>query len=180
HADRSAARIACAGNGNRPGSRTIAFRFLPSNSLAGNLFAFTISAALGFCPEGARKARHVADLPDTQLAGFRDGALEAKMDHAPKLSLADREFPKEAARVRALAFDPTGRWLATGGDDGKIRVWDFRYFAGAASVAARGPITSLAYSPDGRLVASGSEDGTVQLWDALRWKEERALIGHKG
>jgi WD40 repeat protein len=101
-------------------------------------------------------------------------------DNVSPLSHPDREFPKEAARVRALAFDPTGRWLATGGDDGKIRVCDFRYFAGAASVAARGPITSLAYSPDGRLVASGSEDGTVQLWDALRWKEERALIGHKG
>ncbi|KAK3672295.1 Ribosome biogenesis protein erb1 [Recurvomyces mirabilis] len=27
-------------------------------------------------------------------------------------------------RVRTLSFDPTGRWVASGGDDGNVRVWD--------------------------------------------------------
>ena len=52
----------------------------------------------------------------------------------PKLPSPDelRPFPTMCAtvfrghdgRVRSLAIDPTGNWLATGGDDGTVRVWE--------------------------------------------------------
>ena len=34
------------------------------------------------------------------------------------------KFLGHAGRVRSLAIDPTGHWLATGGDDGTVRVWE--------------------------------------------------------
>ncbi|KZF26460.1 ribosome biogenesis protein erb1 [Xylona heveae TC161] len=52
----------------------------------------------------------------------------------PKLPSPDelRPFPTTCAtlfrghqgRVRSLAVDPSGKWLATGGDDGTVRVWE--------------------------------------------------------
>src|SRR4051794_35386365 len=52
----------------------------------------------------------------------------------PKLPSPDelRPFPTTCAtvyrghegRVRSLAIDPTGRWLASGGDDGTVRIWE--------------------------------------------------------
>ena len=33
-------------------------------------------------------------------------------------------FRGHEGRVRSLAIDPSGNWLATGGDDGTVRVWE--------------------------------------------------------
>lgn len=50
-------------------------------------------------------------------------------------------------RVDALAIAPDGRWLATGGQDEFVRVWDAT--AGPRRVPAGGPLRAAALSPDG-------------------------------
>lgn len=69
--------------------------------------------------------------------------------------------------VRAVTYSPDGRWLATAGADGTIRVWK----PGAATLARglvghAGEVQSLAWSSDSNTLASGGTDGTVRLWDA--------------
>lgn len=88
-------------------------------------------------------------------------------DNYSPLSHPDREFPPQAGRVNALAFDPTGRWLATAGDDRIITIWDFREVR--ISLQLRGhldSITSMAFAPDGKTIASASKDKSIRLWDA--------------
>jgi WD40 repeat protein len=70
--------------------------------------------------------------------------------------------------TRAASFSADRRWLATGSDDGTIRLWhmDTTDPAGRSSSLAghSGPVHGLAFSPDGQWLVSGGADGTVRLW----------------
>lgn len=67
----------------------------------------------------------------------------------------------------AIAVDPRGTLVATGGWDGLVRLWDARSGAavGEALGAHADTVATCAFSPDGRVLASGSWDGSVALWD---------------
>jgi WD40 repeat protein len=58
--------------------------------------------------------------------------------------------------VKAVAFSPDGRRLASAGGDRLLQQT-------AAGVFG---VTSVAFSADGRLLASASADHTVRVWDA--------------
>jgi WD40 repeat protein/ferredoxin len=85
-----------------------------------------------------------------------------------------------AGPLLALALDPSGRLLATGGPDQAVHLWDLT--ADRAPTAFRGhkdAVAAVAFCPAGRTLASASWDRTVRLWD-LRTQEGRPLAGHKG
>lgn len=63
-----------------------------------------------------------------------------------------------------LAQSPDGRYIATGGDDGQIKVWTFEGGLASTFPAHNSRIWQLAFSPQGELLASASEDGTLKLW----------------
>jgi WD40 repeat protein len=80
-----------------------------------------------------------------------------------------------SGRITALAFDPTGKWLAVaGGEAGKSGdVWLFRVesegklsstpqltFAGHKDA-----VYALAFSPDGKTLATTGYDRLIHLWD---------------
>jgi WD40 repeat protein len=70
----------------------------------------------------------------------------------------------------AVAFSADGKWLATGGTDGIVRVFE----GTTPKTELKGHsdwITSLAFSPDGKLLASASADKTARVWLTADWKE---------
>lgn len=67
--------------------------------------------------------------------------------------------------VRAIAFSPDGRTMATGGVDSLINLWD----VGSGELlhtfeGHKGAINSLTFSPGGKTLASGSSDMTIKIW----------------
>jgi WD40 repeat protein len=90
--------------------------------------------------------------------------LDAKTGKLVGYYLPDRFY--EGIQT-ALTFSPDGQFLATGGMDGRVYIWDTK----AAKLlrvlnfmAPPGPVETLAFSPDGNYLAIGGRDGRLRIY----------------
>lgn len=68
--------------------------------------------------------------------------------------------------VTALVISPDGQWIASGGRDSTVRLWNFK--SGEVIHVYKGhegAVTSVALTADGKRVISSSDDETVRAWD---------------
>jgi WD40 repeat protein len=73
--------------------------------------------------------------------------------------------------VTAMAVSPDGAWMATGGEDKFITIWDLAQRKPLQRLETAGAdLLSVAISPDGSRLAASDENGTVMTWDCASWR----------
>jgi hypothetical protein len=83
--------------------------------------------------------------------------------------------------VHAVAYSPTGTYLAAGSGDGTVRLWNLT--AGGSPTRLNigtSPAQALAFSPDGTILAIGGGHATVELRDVATGKTLAILTGAGG
>ncbi len=104
--------------------------------------------ALAFNPDGTLMAS----------GGYREVKLWRRARDVQKYRLAE-------AGPRA-AMSPDGKWLATSGDDGSVKLWTLPGGQPARSIAtASGAVAALKFSPDSARLACAGADKSLTIWN---------------
>ncbi|MGC0409281.1 WD40 repeat protein [Streptomyces sp. SAI-163] len=146
----------------------------PRAHLSQNLYA----TDMAFSPDG-RTLASVGDFSDQRCQVDNEPAKLwdlTRLDPEPYGQGDPRhDFALEDVTY-AVAFSPDGKTLATGGQDGDVRLWDVATGRLKATLAHRfvTEARDLAFSPDGRTLAVTAE-GRVLLWN-LANRKPRAIL----
>lgn len=101
--------------------------------------------------------------------------------HAPELRLRPELVLQtgHTMRVNCLSFGPANRWLASGGADNTIKIWDVASGRELRALTGHsGWVNALAISPVGDVLASGSNDLSVRIWRVAAGTVQSVLQGH--
>jgi WD40 repeat protein len=86
-----------------------------------------------------------------------------------------------ATPLSSLAASPNGKWLAGGGPNGELHLWNAATMSPRRIPAAHeSEISTVVFSPDDQSVASASKDGRICRWRVPNLKRELSFEGAGG
>ncbi|XP_020278124.1 periodic tryptophan protein 2 homolog [Pseudomyrmex gracilis] len=80
------------------------------------------------------------------------------------------------SNMNSMAYSPDGQYIITGGDDGKVKLWNT--LSGFCTVTFddhTSAISDVLFSHNRKFVAAASLDGTVRAFDLTRYRNFRTL-----
>ncbi|MFJ9523379.1 NB-ARC domain-containing protein [Kitasatospora sp. NPDC101801] len=112
--------------------------------------------------------------PDSTTDSLNAGGFQASWARS-----ADATHSGDGHVGAVVSVATTAGLVASGGEDGAVRVWDFasRELVHAFH-AHTGWVFATALTPDGEVLASAGEDGLIRLWQPRTGKALGVLAGH--
>jgi WD40 repeat protein len=135
--------------------------------------------ALALSPDGKVLASGESSAPSFRGFGFGTAGGGVIRLWDPSSARELRHFAAPRSPVRALAFAPDGKTLASGTDDSTLRLWDTATGKELWQASSPRP-TALTFAPDGKALATANAGESIQFRDVGTGKELRTLEGLPG
>ena len=91
------------------------------------------------------------------------------------------KIKKHTDWVTAIAFSPSGQYVASGDRNGNIHVWDPENGQEVFALSGHSTcIRGLSWRGDSKVLASCSEDGSIRTWEMEGGKQVKTWPAHPG
>lgn len=103
--------------------------------------------------------------------------IEQFTAESPEPPKTERVMNGHGGPIRVLVPVPGGNQLASGSDDGQVRLWDIGNGSNTRTMNHGGPVVDIAVRPDAKQIASASNNGTLKVWDATNGQQKAEFRG---
>jgi WD40 repeat protein len=131
-----------------------------------------LSSMLSWFDRSVGSIRSVAISPDGETIASGGSSIGDNGVFNPPIKLWNtntetdlRILTGHTASVNAIAFSPTEKIIASGGEDNTIRIWNYQTGELIQTLEPQSLVNSLAFSPHGKILVSGTDDSQIRIWD---------------
>ena len=106
--------------------------------------------------------------------GEAHNALQKALEKSRIVARSERH----TGSVHTVAYSPVAELVASGGEDGLVRLWDLNAGDDAPPIDVKAQVTGLAFRHDGKHLAASCKDRSLRIWNVETRAVEQLWYAH--